>query len=521
MKNYQLFRLYTFLFLLTSLLSVVSSSAQSTYQKQLVFNSAGGYNISSVVYSGQFGNDVVVVTSSDIIVFDPNAGTVVSQNSITSGGAYFTIDAVYRKNNELFCIASKSAATEVLSYLFKYDLATSSTIWQKRLHTSQGKIAMKSITGDGSEHLYIAGALYNDVLEKNNIIIIKTNADGSVSWSEQIGQDTLDEVANSIVYKNDSEIYFSAFAFSPNNPFGKSITFRCNNLGSVIASRATATVGHGPRLGENLLGVLNNQLYTIDATFIGPSDPGPVLFRKFDASLTELSSVCRRGVSPRSIFFNDSHILLTGQAPMSSGLLGFRTVRFDADLNITGSRYFYNIPTYSIASSASCFITDSNASYHFIKSGSFDTIQVIRSDSAEYVGCVDTSFNLGSATFAYTYLPYEVVIDSISVTASPDLVTVAKATNITIKNYCPSPAAVTDIEVTKTLQIFPNPAGSEININYPGLPAQTLSIQNLLGLTVLTTTHTRNVDISLLAPGLYFIKAMVGTELYTAKLIKR
>ncbi len=519
MNSYQ--HLRTNIFIVACLLSVVSLSAQTTYQNQLVLNSVGGFSTSSVVYSGQYGANVVVVTSSDIIVFDPYAGAIVSQNTITSGSAYFTIDAVYRNNNELYCIASKSGATEVVSFLFRYDLATGSTIWQKRLHTSEGKLAMHSIAGDGVDQLYMVGSLYNAVLENNNIVVIKTNSEGTVSWSEQIGHDTLDEVAGSIFYKNDSEIYFSGIARGTNSVYGRSITFRCNNLGAIIASGAIATVGHGPRMEASLLGVLNDRLYTINATTIGPSDPGPVLIRIFDSSLTELSTVSRRGVSPRNVFFNGRNMLLTGQAPVSSGLPGFRTVRFDADLNVVGSRYFDKIPTYSIASSASCFIGDSNASYHFFKSGGFDTIQVIRADSNEYVGCTDTSFNLGSATFAYVNSPYAVVIYPISVAASPDSVRVAKATTITIRNYCPSSATITEVAGTKTIQVYPNPASSEINISYAGIPAQTVSIQNLLGSTELTTDQTRKVDISQLAPGLYFIKAMIGPYIYVAKLVKR
>lgn len=520
-KKFPLLRPFLLMFLLAALSSALRVTAQTTYQKQFVLNSATSSNTSSVVYSGQYGTNVVVVTSFDIIVFDPNAGTMVSQHSVTSGGSYFRIDAVYRNNNAIFCTATKLGATEVLSYIFKYDLATGTTVWQKRLQTSKGKITVHSITGDRNDNLYLAGSVYDDVLTKNDILIIKTDGEGSVTWSEQIGQDTLDESATSICYKSDREIYFAAVAYSSNNVFGRSLTFRCNNLGTIVSSSGIATVGHGPRMEGSLLGVLNEQLVAIDATIVGPSDPGPVLFRKFDSSLTELSAVCKRGVSPRSVYFNGTHLLLTGQAPVSSGLPGFRTVRFDADLNVKGSRYFNKIPTFSIASSASCFIAESNASYHFIKSGGFDTIQVIRADSNEYVGCTDTSFNLGSSTFAYVDSAYAVVNNPITVSALPDVVTVAKASNIQLRDYCPSTAAITEPVFMNAIQVYPNPASTEINIEYTGISVKSVSIQNLLGSTILTTDHTRNVDISQLASGIYFVKAMIGQQVFTGRFVKR
>jgi len=76
-----------------------------------------------------------------------------------------------------------------------------------------------------------------------------------------------------------------------------------------------------------------------------------------------------------------------------------------------------------------------------------------------------------------------------------------------------------------TIQVFPNPAKANLQINVPeGFENATITIGNLVGKTIkvytTTSTHT-NIDISELASGMYVLRIEANGTQFTKKLIKQ
>jgi hypothetical protein len=73
----------------------------------------------------------------------------------------------------------------------------------------------------------------------------------------------------------------------------------------------------------------------------------------------------------------------------------------------------------------------------------------------------------------------------------------------------------------QNINLFPNPATSEIQINLPVNINLQIEIYNSLGQLVVTQKNSNSVDISKLVAGIYFVRATQGSTIYCHKLIKQ
>jgi hypothetical protein len=240
-----------------------------------------------------------------------------------------------------------------------------------------------------------------------------------------------------------------------------------------------------------------------------------------DSALNTSSSDIIGGLSVSQMYSNDSNLLLTGSADVYAGHIGFKTVRLDTNLNVTGSRYFNKINTWSSASSASCFINSNGESFHFFYPGN-DTVFVIKADSQEMVYCNDTLFTPGHVSLSYNYVPYALVCDSISVSLT-DLYAEVGNFNLTSINLCDHSSGIMDQNGVDHVVIYPNPALNKITINMEEGKYKKFQIFNVVGECVMQdelNNITNEIDISSIVSGIYLIRLTKSNQIFQQKLIK-
>jgi hypothetical protein len=500
--------------------------AQTTYQKRLAVHHVGAFTPTSLVYSGMYNGNAIVVTSSDVITFNPSTAAVVGKSTFSVAGHYFHVASVYQQGRILYCAATDADSVQEVGCLLKYDLATNAILWQKKFYLP-GKVGVfKAITGDNDTGIFVAGTVYDTATGKNDILLIKASTAGNIIWTRKAGIDTLDEVPSSICFNSESEIYVSGTSYLMAD--GHTVILRYDNLGNLLNAKATSNSGTGSRPSTVFSGMANGKLYTVDKTYIGPSDAGPAIIRVFDSSFNLLSSLAKSGLSPENIFVDDTHLLVSGPAPITSGRPGFRTMRFDTGLNLLGARYFDKIPTSSIVASATCFIDSANQSFHFFKDGGNDTFYVVKADSTEYVGCLDTVFTPGTPVVSSTVAPYPVVSDTFSVMPIGMAISQYDAT-ITTLNVCPFPEMIPPINLEVSISLFPNPCQDAFTITTSWLDftnaVVTVRLSSADGKIVQTNSGRFDsvgklkVTTNGLPPGLYFCEVANERGLARAKVV--
>jgi CubicO group peptidase (beta-lactamase class C family) len=83
----------------------------------------------------------------------------------------------------------------------------------------------------------------------------------------------------------------------------------------------------------------------------------------------------------------------------------------------------------------------------------------------------------------------------------------------------------TSIDESKSYQpivsIYPNPANTILSVDISANEILEIKIINLLGETILTSSHQKNIDVSGLKNGIYIIKLRLGENMYTQKFVKQ
>ncbi|HMG15676.1 MAG TPA: T9SS type A sorting domain-containing protein [Saprospiraceae bacterium] len=508
------------LFLFISLIC----NAQSNFQKKVISINPLD-NTLDAVYSNEFNNNIFVLRNfygleqytgyTGLTMFNMNTGLVNISKSFSKAATDIIVNNAYSENGIVYMSVVINNAIEYTGGIIKYDMTTNSIIWAKKINLQGNSFIIKSIAGDNLNHLYVLGNYYNNTNSNNDLFLTKMDNDGNIIWSRIIGESTWDEIPSSIKYNGIREIYLSSVGFE--GPFGKTTTVRVDSSGKILNSIVLAT-NSGPRFGMSFSALLNGNLYQVDKTVIGPSDPGPVLIRKMDSIFNIKSSIILNGIDPRNIANNKSSVLLSGQAPLSSGFKGFRTLRLDSGLNVEAARYFNNISTFSIATSASSFLNSSNNSFHFFTASGSDTMFFIKTDTLEISDCQDTSFTPASTIFNYSQVPYNVVSDTINLSLI----------NFTVElfdfpfksmNACETG---TGISVTNKndVRIFPNLGDTYINVAVQNSDNLYIEVFNELGQSVLREKKQNKMDISNLARGFYVINIVYEGMNTTHKFIK-
>jgi hypothetical protein len=85
----------------------------------------------------------------------------------------------------------------------------------------------------------------------------------------------------------------------------------------------------------------------------------------------------------------------------------------------------------------------------------------------------------------------------------------------------PNTTSITEINKDNPLQVYPNPAHTELNIElYSNLQKCDIEIYNSTGQLMMKKTNKKKINISLLTAGVYVVKVKLDDEYFTTKFIK-
>lgn len=502
-----------------------NGSAQSTFQKKffianskdLLTNTSFVDEIdSSTFFISNFNGPLIYSGYACISKINSQHGEFEQGKRLSISDEGFSVNNAIKLKDKIYINAFQNNSYGSTNTILKYNLNTNTIEWQKKIIQSDTLFSVNAITDDRKSNLYLLGSFVNKVKQLNGIFITKMDTNSNVIWTKAFASNIQEEYPSSINYNSERELYISSVGYE--SIFGRIIILRLDQNGNILDTKGYTT-NFGPRFSLNFSGIVNSKLILVNNTLIGPSDPGPLLLGVFDSTLNLVKSKIITGVDPRSIYCNNSNLLISAQAPVTSGFIGFRSVRFDSDLNITGSRYFNKINTYSIASGTSCFINKNDQSYHFIKSGGFDTIYVVKTNNQEISGCNDTSFIPNNSVFDYFSVPYNYILDTINLKLTESTVKLADFT-IESNNLCNVTSAVNLLNENLVFKIYPNPSKEYINIETKGNENFKVELLNLFGETLLTMNNQNEINISDLTKGLYIVKLTIGSLNYVQKLIK-
>ncbi len=520
--------LFLIVFFLVELSQIVV--AQNNYQRK-IYQTGTANSLSEVVFSGEQNTSSYVISNysgtnqyesfATITKFNSNTGTVSSTKTYSISGSDFMVNGACKSNSDgLYMLASESNSLTQTGVICKYNLTSNSFTWRRKLNVSTEPFYFTSIAYDNDKFLYALGSVYDNTNGNNDLCITKLDTNGALIWVKILGESVWEETPNQIIYNGKRELYVSSVGFT--GPFGKPTLIRLDSSGTVLNTLALST-SSSPRFGSNQMVTVNGKIICVSQTVVGPSDPGPVLIRVIDSSMVVSTNKIISGISVKSVFAKNNTILLSGQAPVTSGLSGFRSVRLDDQLNVIGSRYFNHIPTSSISSSSSCFINATNQSTHFFKSGGIDSVFVVKTDAFEFTSCRDTVYTPPLTTLTYTTIAFNYSYTPLTATLTTISIPITSSTFSTVTLCSGITTGISSSKSMPTVSVFPNPAQDVVYITDAENTFSSVFVTTVLGEEVMFVDKKEfPLNVGFLTNGIYFFhfldaeKRAVGTS----KLIK-
>ncbi|MBA2611148.1 MAG: T9SS type A sorting domain-containing protein [Bacteroidetes bacterium] len=519
--------------LATFILISALASSQSNYQRKLFQAPATG-TVSEVVYSNEYNTTTFVIENligtgqysgfSTITKFTTTTGNVTSSKSFSIAGYDLAIKSVVKSNQILYMVASLTNSAGVTGMIIKYNLSTNTSSWRRTVAISQTPYVLNTIAFDNDKYLYAVGAC-NHFAFNSDLFVTKLDTNGTLLWVKELGENSLQHIPSSIIYNGKRELYVTSNGTLTTNSYA--ITLRLDSAGTILNTNVLNTiVSTGFR--EKFSAILNGKLVTIDKTVNSATgDAGPFLIRSMDSTLSVITTKTLTGVNIKQIFSNNVNLLVTGLAPVNTGFPGFRTIRFDAALNVYGSRYFKKISTTNNTSSASACIVTNNNSYHFFKANGNDTLTYVRTDIFEGVGCRDTAYAPASVALAYSVSPYTFTVMPITGTLTTITIPITTVTYSSTSLCTAITTGVNSISENGVLSVYPNPAKEMLNVRFEMINGEEKHIKfiNSLGQVLIdqrSTDDNLKFDINNFQKGIYFI-SMYNTNnelIYIKKFIK-
>ncbi len=505
--------------LLSFILLSIFANAQSNYQRKLFHTASGGTN-ASVIYSNEYNTSTFVVrviypgtpytAYSDLTKFTTTTGNVTSSKTFSVSGYDLKVLDVVKNNQMLYMTASLTNSAGTLPCIIKYNLSTNATVWRKTLSITNE--VLRSITYDNSKNIYLLGNRYNASQSKTDLMIAKLDTNGVLFWVKGIGETTLNQNQNAgaIVFNGNRELYVTGA--EPNNVNQASI-LRLDSAATILTSKTIS--GSTNKFFQSFAAVLKGKLVTIDRSITSSPSPAeaPILMRMLDTNLTTIvSKTLAAGIVIQDIYSNNTNLLVSG-IPAPSGY-GFKVIRFDTSLVINGSRHFSKIPfpTSPFSNLTSSFVHSTNSSFHFFNPYMSDTVYIAKTDIFEGVGCKDSVYNVGTAANNYTVAPFTYTASAITVTATTVTIPVANATYTSSSNCTALTTGLATLSNAEFISLYPNPTNSVLNVNSEAEVISTFIIRDVTGKEILKGNTAKQINVSALESGIYFISFYNETE---------
>lgn len=503
--------------MVTTLLSI-NSMAQVPFQRRIIPSISDG-SFKSVIFGSASDTTALLVANTGLLELNLNTGTAGGQK-ITVNGKPANFSAGYRAGKSVFLTGTPgSTGSEYdTTWLFKYDLQTGSFQWAKAFTFQASPARFTSITGVGDGALYISGKSW-DTTNLSNVVLLKVDTSGSVSWSKTFGSNSEFVSTPIISYVNDRSIYVSYIDWH-SSINGNANTIRIDSAGNILATGSIVNPTTSPRFGDCFATVVDGSLCTFYTTYMGPSDGGPVLARITDTSCTTVSSKTISGLQGQSVAAGSGSIVLSGQGYVSNGITGFRTARFDGALNLIATNHYDKIPTFSFASAVYSMMLPGGYALHCFRHGS-DSLHIMLADNTEKTHCREKDFTPGTTpevAFSETPFVYTSGPAVYSVTAMTPLAISLNELSVYADDECALPNMISETGPVGTIvSVYPNPATDVLT-----LPAGTewAVIFSTDGKLVKLHSAGEGVDVSTLSTGLYFIKLHFATGETTLRFSK-
>lgn len=504
--------------LFSFILFSVFANAQSNYQRKLFQTPVAG-TVSEVIYSNEYNTTTYVVENlsgsspytgyATLTKFTTTTGNVTSSRSFSISGYDVAIKQVIKKNHIIFMVASLTNSAGTTGMIVKYNLSTNATSWRRTVAISASPYTLNSITYDNGLYLYALGTCSVNN-PSSDLFVAKLDTNGTAVWFKTLGSSTGQHIASNIVYNGKRELYVTSTTTL--NTTSNAITLRLDSSATVLSSNAIVTnVGGGFR--ANRSAILKGKLVTVDQTVnMSNGDTGPFLIRSLDTNLTAISSKTLDGMDVKQIYSNNVNLLVTGSAPTNLSLKGFRTIRLDTVLVISGSRYFKKIITSNHNTSASCYINSTNNSFHFFKPNGNDTLTYVRADFFEGVGCRDTAYAPTVPALSFTATAYTSSVSLISGTLTTITLLVATESYSSSTLCSALTTGIQSVSNSEFISLYPNPTNSVLNINSEAEFISSIMIRDVTGKEILAGKTNGQINVSFLEAGVYFISLYNESE---------
>jgi type IX secretion system substrate protein len=486
----------------------VYTSGASTYLNSLTTASDGGYIISGnngdstkTYFHAKLDAAGQVQWARDINI--PIGIDMDSKSGETNAGGYYFLATTNANNSyaDIILVILDSLGSILSNHIYRGD--------------SLGEMVTLAIHQKNTGEFYISSRYRNPM--GDYYFFLKTDAAGNPLWVNTYGIAIGDKE-----YCFDSEISYDDGLISVG---GSASNFGIYIVKTDVNGNLDWAKNYSDNSGDLILGTSIEKTpdggYIIGGQFtagaFGPSVP---VLMKIDANGNFLWS---KQYSNPSLFWiisgtkvktvSDGGFIMSCSMMSGSGLSFYPfLIKTDSTGNLQWTKHYNLFNGDSFIESISLDKTPGNG---FILSTTvFDSTgnsrgYIIKTDSLGNSGCSESTVNLGSSPLTLTVTSPVVNIPGSTVSS-----TILNSSTISLLATPHCSTIIGEMELTgqkDNFLLFPNPASATLNVTYKNM--KNISITNLIGETLFDKTFSSNIneniklDISSLAPGIYFIKA--------------
>jgi hypothetical protein len=442
--------------LLFIILTVLNNKVlcQNTFQKEILGASGPG-QISSIVSVFETSNNTYYLANNQnsqahLITLNTTTGDILNNIKFSNTIANLRVNGSVNIADNTYIIINSS--------VIKYSLTSNSILWNKKIQfDNYNEVATMAITTDNINNLYVVGNLLDPNTGIGTMYVTKIDTNGMLVWTKFIHQTDTDIQPNSIVFKNNREIYISSSCYYDYTFNTSAQNFRLDEFGNILNSTSKISTTNA-RMYNSAIGILDNHLCSIESSAVGADGIGPTRIDKLDSNLNVISSYQLSGFRIETATILKNKIILAGQGDVYAGYSNFKTIRLDSNLTVNASRQYNHVAPNSILVSAKGYLTNANNSIYFFKTNQNSSFFIAKTDNQEVISCSNLPYTPVTAVLNYN----SSVFNTDMFTTSTSLInftniSVAPDNSLTVDNACqkfilenPLPLELTSFNATST-----------------------------------------------------------------------